>query len=253
MPNNFNCFLEADWPAPPNVRAFSTLRSGGVSEGPYASLNLGMKGGDDLAKVFQNREILKIKASLPESPLWLTQVHGNNAVVLGAESLPLGPGPGPEADAALSFTANRVCAVLTADCLPILLCDAKGTRVAAIHAGWKGIREGVIESTVAKLDCSPASLLAWFGPAIGPTAYEVREDMREEFKLPEDKQAFETIGPGHYKANIYQLAENRLKKLGVKNIYGGGFCTFNETDRFFSYRRSKQTGHMGSLIWLTQA
>ncbi|MDD5242036.1 MAG: peptidoglycan editing factor PgeF [Sulfuricella sp.] len=235
------------WPAPVNVRALQTTRTGGVSEGAYASLNLGDHVGDDAVMVTRNRAILR--AALPAEPLWLKQVHGN--IVADADRA-VGIA---EADAAVARKPDTVCAVMTADCLPLLLCDESGTVVGAAHAGWRGLAGGVIEAAVAAMGVAPASLMAWLGPAIGPQAFEVGEEVRQAF-LAHDPEAHKAFVPRthltehKWLADIYLLARQRLGLLGVTKVYGGSLCTFNDAEKFFSYRRDGATGRMASLIWL---
>lgn len=243
-------WIEPDWPAPPAVRAVCTTRAGGVSRRPYASLNLGDHVGDDPAAVAHNRRLLRERLELPAEPRWLRQVHG--CAVAGVES----PEPECEADAAVAFGPGAVCAVLTADCLPVLLCDRSGTRVAAVHAGWRGLAEGVIEAALTRLDTPPERLLAWLGPAIGPDAFEVGGEVRERFLAtggPRAADAFRPAPGSKWLADLYRLARLRLAAAGVTAVFGGGLCTFSEPARFFSYRRDGVTGRMASLIWLTQA
>jgi YfiH family protein len=232
------------WPAPAGVRAYTTTRAGGVSAGAYAALNLAAHVGDDPAAVEENRR--RLRTHLPAEPLWLTQVHGN--AVARAEDA----AEGVEADAAFTRRAGRVCAVLTADCLPVLLCNDVGTVVAAAHAGWRGLAGGVIEAAVRATNEPPARLLAWLGPAIGPQAFEVGAEVRAAFLAhsPGAAAAFAAKENGKWLADLYRLATQRLNALGVERVFGGGFCTFNETERFYSYRREKATGRMASLIWL---
>ena len=243
MLNNCNWIIP-NWPAPANVRALTTTREQGASDTPFHYFNLALHVADDPNTVLKNRENLKRAASLPSDPFWLTQVHGTTVVNV-ADWHP--PYPSIEADASVAFAPNQVCAVLTADCLPILLCNQSGTCVSAVHAGWRGIAAGVIEQAVLKLPTNPESLLAWLGPAIGPTAFEVKEDVLAVFP---DSQAFSPAGKGSWFANIYQLAIERLYQLGVSKIFGGGFCTYSDSMRFYSFRRSKITGRMASLIWI---
>ncbi len=233
-----------DWPAPPIVRALVTTRSGGVSVGPYASLNLGDHVGDDPRAVAENRRLLR--RHLPAEPRWLAQVHGTR--VVRAESV-----CGPEqADAAHTSVPHTVCAVMTADCLPLLLCDADGSEVAIAHAGWRGLAEGVVERTVAAMARRPQRLLAYLGPAIGPSAFEVGDDVRAAFlaRGAAAAAAFRPHGAGKWLADIYELARQRLRDAGVERVFGGGYCTVADQGRFFSYRRDKVTGRMASLIWL---
>jgi len=243
-----------DWPAPANVRALQTTRDGGVSVGAYATLNLGDHVGDDPVAVARNRALLR--ATLPADPVWLKQVHGN--IVVDADHT-VGV---PDADAALSRQPGKVCAVMTADCLPLLLCDEAGTVVAAAHAGWRGLAGGVVEATVKAMDVAPDRLLIWLGPAIGPQAFEVGEEVRQAFMAhdPEAAKAFVSSpvlstqhsvpGATKWLADIYLLARQHLALLGVGRVYGGGLCTYTDAERFYSYRRDQATGRMASLIWL---
>lgn len=242
-------FITPTWPAALQVKALTTLRFGGVSTTPFDSFNLGDHVGDDPAAVLENRSILKSSAKLPEDPCWIKQVHGTTVINLNDYPTLANM---PEADASISFKPNQVAVVLTADCLPILLCDQKGSRVAAIHAGWRGLALGIIQATVERLDCDPKDLMAWLGPAIGPKAFEVGQDVKEAFALEGDNQAFQEQGVGakKWKADLYTLAHIRLKHLGITQVYGGGFCTFTESERFYSFRRSNPTGRQASLIWL---
>lgn len=237
-------FILPDWPAPDRVRALQSTRWGGVSLGAYASLNLGDHVGDDPAAVAINRA--RMAALMPAEPLWLQQVHG--VAVAAAESAR----SGDPADAAVACVPNRVCAVMTADCLPVLLCDRAGTVVAAAHAGWRGLCAGVLEATVAAMRRPGEELLAWLGPAIGPGAFEVGEEVRSAFVAadPAADQAFAARDGGKWLADIWMLARQRLAALGVNEVHGGGMCTVNEPERFFSYRRDGITGRMATCIWL---
>lgn len=231
-----------DWPAPARVKSLMTTRVGGVSQPPWASLNLGDHVADDPDHVAANRAHLR--QQLPAEPGWLRQVHSARVVELGRET-------NPEADAAFTREPGQVCAVLTADCLPVLFCDRSGSVVAAAHAGWRGLAGGVLESTVAAMRVAPGDILAWMGPAIGPHAFEVGDDVRKIFMVshPETAAAFAPHAPGKWLADIYQLARIRLGHIGVQAVYGGGRCTFTESDSFYSYRRDGVTGRMASLIW----
>lgn len=243
--------LQPDWPAPANVYAWSTSRAQGVSEIPYDGLNLALHVGDQPAAVEQNRQHLAQVLALPGSPLWLNQVHGRR-VVNAAEWAHIGePGSQPEADAAYSLQAGVVCVVMTADCLPLLVCNRRGDRVAAVHAGWRGLAAGVIERALAALQEPAAELMVWLGPAIGPGAFEVGEEVRQTFvaENAETASAFQQNRPGHYLADIYALARRRLQAFGIEAIYGGGYCTFDDADHFYSYRRDATTGRQASLIW----
>lgn len=236
------------WPAPANVRAIQTTRAGGVSVAPYDTLNLGMHVEDNPLNVARNRQLLN--ACVPTEPVWLNQVHGVSVVDAGATACV------PDADAAFSTSRGAVCAVMTADCLPLLFCNREGTVVAATHAGWRGLCEGVIEATIEAMQVLPGSLMAWLGPAIGPQAFEVGEDVRQEFisQQNEAKDAFAATGVDKCLADIYRLAQLRLERMGVTEIYGGGidqdFCTYTDKNRFFSFRRDGKTGRMATLIWL---
>lgn len=242
-------FIFPDWPAPEGVRAAVTTRSGGVSVGPFTSLNLGIHVGDDAAAVAENRRRVRAQLSLVAEPAWLNQVHGTNVVEARAYDEP------PTADASISRTPGSVCAVLTADCLPVIFCDERGTRVAAAHAGWRGLVGGVLESTVKALEADPASLLAWLGPAIEQDAFEVGDDVRAQFvaRDPENARAFAPNDRGRWQADLYALARNELTRLGVSRIHGGGLSCYADADRFFSYRRDGKTGRMATLVWLARS
>jgi len=238
-------WIVPDWPAVARVRAFTTTRTGGVSQGCYASMNLADHVGDDPLAVAQNRQRLQQQLELPAEPMWLQQVHGTTPVN-AIES-----GPAPIADASWGQQAGVVCAVLTADCLPLLLCDQRGESIAAVHAGWRGLAAGVIEQTVAAMPARADELLAWLGPAIGPQAYLVGDEVRDTFISHQDQAslAFQRTTDG-WKADLYLLARQRLTECGVTAVYGGDRCTLSEPEEFFSYRRDGQTGRMASLIWL---
>ncbi|MDT3735514.1 MAG: peptidoglycan editing factor PgeF [Denitratisoma sp.] len=237
-------WIAPDWPAPAQVRALVTTRAGGASEGPYASMNLAAHVGDNAAAVAENRR--RLRAHVPAEPLWLSQVHGVS-VVRAEDAV-----EGAEADAAFARRAGRVCAVLTADCLPVLLCDDAGTVVCAAHAGWRGLAGGVLEAAVHAMDVPPARLMAWLGPAIGPRAFEVGAEVREAFlaHAPGATTAFTPKANGKWLADLYRLAELRLNALGLSRVFGGGYCTYSEAERFYSFRREKATGRMASLIWM---
>lgn len=236
--------LYPDWPAPPNVRALVTTRQGGVSTAPYTSLNLGDHVGDDPAAVAQNRTLLH--HHLPAEPLWLRQVHGRGvAAADSATGI-------PEADAAVARQPRKICAVLTADCLPVLFCDDKGAVVAAAHAGWRGLAGGVLEAAIDAMGAPPQRLLVWLGPAIGPQAFEVGGEVRDIFTAfdPAAALAFQPRGNGKWLADIFLLARQRLQKAGLTQIHGGGLCTVSDPEHFFSYRRDGVTGRIASLVWL---
>jgi len=234
------------WPLPEGVAACSTTRVGGVSLSPWDALNLGAHCGDDLMHVEENRRRVYEAANFPSKPVWLEQVHGKTVLKLTGE-----PYASKRADASYSNTAGTVCAVMTADCLPVLFCNKSATEVAAAHAGWRGLCEGVLEETVACFQDEPQNIMAWLGPAIGPQAFEVGPEVREAF-MEKDAQAERAFRPlaDKYLADIYQLARQRLANVGVKHIYGGDRCTYTEKRDFFSYRRDRTTGRMASFIWL---
>jgi hypothetical protein len=238
-------FLIPDWPAPARVRALQTLRTNGCSQAPWDSFNLGDHVGDDPADVAANRAALR--DCLPGEPLWLKQVHGIAAV--NAKNCP----KSKEADAAFSREAGDVCVVMTADCLPVLFCDRAGTVVGAAHAGWRGLVGGVLEATINKMAVPAGELLVWLGPAIGPSAFEVGDEVRAAFVADDSGAglAFTPNGPGKWLADIYELARRRLRRVGVEAIYGGDLCTVSDPERFFSYRRDGVTGRQATLIWLT--
>lgn len=238
--------IKPNWPAPVRVKAYSTTRNGGVSQAPFNSFNLAYACGDDHEAVRRNRELLAKEIKLPQEPLWLHQVH--QTTVVAADEQP----SGVIADGAYTSQPQIVCTVLTADCLPVLICDRAATCVAAVHAGWKGLAAGVIESALAKLSVAPQELLVWFGPAIGPTVYEVGEEVLAAFIAHDQQalQAFEKNNNGRWLMNLYGLATLRLQQCGVTQIFGGDFCTYTDKEHFFSYRRDQQTGRMASLIWI---
>jgi polyphenol oxidase len=235
-----------EWPAPPNVRAATTLRSGGVSQGSFASLNLGAHVGDDPEAVATNRRRIRQALALPAEPLWLNQVHGTTVVGATPSATP------PTADASISDIPGEVSAVLTADCLPVLICDRAGTRVAAAHAGWRGLAAGVLRTTVEALSIPGFRLMAWLGPAIEQEAFEVGPEVRDKFMRLDraHAQSFVENDGGRWQADLYGLARLELERVGITAVYGGGFRCYAEAERFFSYRRENKTGRMASLIWL---
>jgi YfiH family protein len=241
-------WITPDWPAPPQVKAAATLRTGGVSEGAFASLNLGPHVGDVPAAVAQNRRLLQAALQLPAQPTWLNQVHGIEVV----DAANVVTSAAPTADASFATSAGAVCVVMTADCLPVLFCDRQGTRVAAAHAGWRGLAGGVLGATIKALGVPPSQLLAWLGPAIEQDAFEVGEEVHEQFlKLAADNAAaFRANARARWQADLYQLARNELARLGVTSVHGGGFQCYGDSERFFSYRRENRTGRMASLVWL---
>lgn len=240
-------WIRADWPAPGRVRVLATLRTGGVSVAPYDSFNLAQHVGDDPARVAANRASLRERGGLPDEPLWLNQVHGCAVVIHdGPQASP------PTADAAVAFEPGRVCAVMTADCLPVVLADRAGRRVGVAHAGWRGLAGGVVEATVQALGVPAADLVAWLGPAIGQAAFEVGPEVRAAFvqRLPATEAAFLPGAPGKFQADLYALARAVLAQAGVADVHGGGWCTATDRERFFSFRRDGRTGRMATLAWL---
>lgn len=241
-------YIPAIWPAPKNVRAYTTKRTGGISSAPYDSFNFSLLTGDNEKNVLANRKKLQQELQLPQEPFWLKQEHTSIAICIEENTQP----KPVVADASFTRAIGPICVVMTADCVPILVCDEKGSIVAAIHAGWKGIAAGIIAATLKAMNTEPTQLLAWLGPAIGPNAFKVNQDVYEIFckKTPECVNAFNKKG-GALFANIYELATIHLKKAGVTKIYGGDYCTFTQKELFFSYRRDgEKSGRMASMIWL---
>jgi len=236
-------WLAPDWPAPANIHAATTLRTGGVSQGRYASLNPATHVGDDSDLVQQNRRIIREMLDLPAEPIWLDQIHSNRAVK-AVKTVSI-----QQADASYTDEAGVVCAVMTADCLPLLACSKDGAQVAAIHAGWRGLLAGVIGNTVAAMQ--QWNLLVWLGPAIGPDCFEVGAEVRDAFldKSSAFNSAFKKQNNDKWLADIYQMARIELSGLGIDKVYGGTYCTVTEHERFYSYRRDTQTGRMATLIW----
>jgi hypothetical protein len=268
-----------DWPAPAAVRACTTTRRGGVSEGPYADFNLASHVGDNAGHVIANRAKLRARLGLTVEPVWLTQVHGTRVVdagqvgSMGSDSIELGlhaasglhtgsiesdpierlpTGTAPEADGSVAFGPGVACAVLTADCLPVIFCTVDGTRVGAAHAGWRGLAAGILEATAAALNRPPHEVMAWIGPGIGADAYEVGPDVREAFVRADaaSEAAFVPGQPGRWWADMYRLARLRLAAAGVTTVYGGGLCTYADAERFYSFRRDRTTGRMATLVWI---
>ena len=235
-----------DWPAPAHVRALITTRDGGTSTDAYASFNLGTRTDDDPAAIINNRA--QLQQMLPQPPRWLAQVHGNT--VVDADTLT----EIPQADASVACRPGTVCAILVADCLPILFTDRAGTCIGTAHAGWRGLADGVIANTVARMPAKPDDLLAYIGPGIGPAAFEVGDDVLHAFCLqaPERKTAFAPLRPGKWLCDLPALARDALQRAGVTRVYGGKLCTYADPARFYSYRRDKITGRMAALLWLDQ-
>jgi len=241
--------LRPHWPASARVRAAVTLRGGGVSAAPFDSLNLGAGTGDDAGAVAENRARVRAALGLRSEPAWLKQVHGSAVIALGPE--PCEPHE-PTADAAVTSVPGRVCVVQVADCLPVLLAARDGSEVGAAHAGWRGLAAGVLEATVRALKAEPAQLHAWLGPAIGPGHFEVGEEVRAAFVAGDAlaARAFVPNARGRWQCDLCALARARLERLGVRSVHGGGWCTFADATRFFSYRRDGRCGRMAALIWL---
>lgn len=237
-----------EWPTPKSVTACTTTRRGGVSLGPYAALNLSSQVGDLLEDVVENRRRLRLELDIPGEPIWIRQVHGTKVIKSGEWG-----GLDCQADAVYSKIPGEPCMVMTADCLPLLLCSRSGREVAAVHAGWRGLDAGVIEAALSHFEAPPGELLVWLGPAIGPQAFVVDGKVRQRFcsYLPLAVEAFTPTDGGLYLADIYLLARQRLHKLGVRSIYGGNRCTYSEPEEFFSYRRENCTGRMASIIWFS--
>lgn len=247
MRNAF-AFISPHWPAPRNVKALVTSRERGGNQNPYSFFNMAAHVGDNLHAVERAREDLQHFVGEQHPLLWLNQTH--STIVADQYQ------PEMEADASVAFGPEYACVVMTADCLPVLFCTEEGDRVAAAHAGWRGLADGVLESTLASLDTDPTKVMAWLGPAISSKHFEVGAEVREQF-MAKDAHAFQCFEPSpfrlqHYMADLYQLARLRLNAYGVEQIYGGGFCTYAERRRFYSYRRDGITGRMASIIWLTQ-
>ena len=249
-------WLDADWPAPPGVRALTTLRHGlGVSQPPFDAFNFGSRCGDDADAVAENRRQLASALQLPSAPRWLKQVHG----------IAVARQPGfdePEADAAVSDVPGTVLAILTADCLPVVFAARDGSEVAAAHAGWRGLAGGVLEATAAAMHAPADQLVAWLGPAAGPQAYEVGDEVRNAFVSTDAAAAaaFVATRPGHWRVDLYALARRRLHAAGIQmsDIHGGGLCTISEPARFFSHRRATRdgngrTGRIATLVWCADA
>lgn len=236
-------FIIPDWPAPANVKALQTTRAGGISTGSYASLNLGDHVKDNPLHVAHNRQLLS--PFLPTEPVWLQQVHGIRVIDASTSSCL------ETADASFSTRKEVVCVTMTADCLPVLLCDEAGTVVAAIHAGWRSLCDGVIEAAVEVMPGEASHLMAWLGPAIGPEAFEVGGEVRQQF-IVQDAQAEAAFRPHGNKwlGDLYTIARRRLQSSGITRIYGGGRCTYSEPESFFSFRRDGDTGRMATFIWL---
>ncbi|MGX2974712.1 peptidoglycan editing factor PgeF [Ursidibacter arcticus] len=239
--------IKPTWSVPNHIHAFTTVREGGVSLPPFTSFNLGDHVGDDPLLVKQNRQILTEQGGLPHFPIFLTQTHSTKVLRIPTESNDL------NADAVYTNQPNQVCLVMTADCLPVIFCSQDGKEIAAAHAGWRGLCDGILEATVKEFACKPSQITAWLGPAIGPTAFQVGQEVIDQFCAvdPKAKDAFiaDEQTSGKFFGNLYQIAIQRLNKLGITQIFGGDFCTYCDEKQFFSYRRDQQTGRMATLIW----
>ncbi|TKS54769.1 peptidoglycan editing factor PgeF [Luteimonas yindakuii] len=268
-----DAWLAADWPVPPGVTAFTTLRHGaGASQAPFDSFNLGLNSGDDPAMVQRNRDALVALAGAPATPRWLRQVHGSRVLRFDGSRVDRSPVPGekwraddgsaaddivasdqPEADASVTATPGVVLAILTADCLPVVFAAKDGGEIGAAHAGWRGLAGGVLEATVAAMATPPAQLLAWLGPAAGPDAYEVGGEVHDAFVAggTQVATAFVATRPGHWRVDLYALARQRLLATGIAagDIHGGRLCTISDAARFYSHRRDQRTGRMATLVW----
>lgn len=240
-------FITPDWQAPAHIKALCTTRRGGISEDAYNGLNLADHVGDHPEHVMQNRALLCLSLRLPQQPLWLQQTHSITAIDLDHTDLRQG-------DAAFTSTAATVAVVLTADCLPVLFCNSDGSEVAAAHAGWRGLLNGILEQTVQNMRSNPSDLMVWLGPAIGPHHFEVGEEVRSTFvKQSEDTSVcFKATREGHFLADLYAIARLRLNRLGISLISGGEFCTYSDLESFYSYRRDGATGRQASLIYINK-
>lgn len=251
-------WMEADWPAPPGVCAFTTTRHGaGGSQPPFDTFNLGNRtaaDGDDPAQVQRNRDELQRLAGLPSAPHWLRQVHGTGAMRFDAPPVAQGIEAEPVADAAVTSVPGVVLAILTADCLPVVFAARDGGEVAAAHAGWRGLADGMLENTLAAMHTPAGSVIAWLGPAAGPDHYEIGADVREAFLAhsPTAGAAFTATRPGHWRVDLYALARQRLLAAGMRpaDIHGGNLCTIADPARWFSHRRDRRSGRIATLVWM---
>jgi len=244
---NLPC-LAADWPAPPGVHAFTTMRHGaGISPSPFDHFNLGGRE-DCAANIAHNRAELLEHFNLPSAPRWLNQVHGVHVHRFDAST-----SAAPEADAAVTAVPDIVLAVLTADCLPVVFAASDGGEIAVAHAGWRGLAAGILERTVKAMRTPAGDVMAWFGPAAGPEQYEIGQEVFDVFNAynRQATKAFSATRPGHWRVNLYTLAQQRLQAVGLnsKHIYGGGLCTISDPQRFYSHRRDARTGRMATLVW----
>lgn len=247
MSNQVIEFIRPTWPAPQNVSAVATMRSGGVSAAPFDGLNLAGHVGDEPASVEANRKLLREQLNLPSTPCWLNQTHSNRATILrGNADYDI------DSDSAITRKKGRIAVVMTADCLPILLCNEEGSEVAAIHAGWRGLADGIVSNTLAKMASATDQLMAWIGPAISQQRFEVGEDVFQLF-IDSNKNAddfFHANRPQRWLCNLTGLAQQQLSELGVKQVYQSGLCSYSDASKFYSYRRDNVTGRMACLIWI---
>jgi polyphenol oxidase len=241
-------WIVPSWPVRNHVHSLATTRTGGVSVGRYATLNLGTATGDDPAAIAENGR--RVEAYIPSAPVWLRQVHGPDVVTLDAAAIDSARTSAPTADAAVTRERNVVLGVLIADCLPVLFAGRTANVIAVAHAGWRGLAGGVLENTVATMDVDPADIIVWLGPAIGMNAFEVGEDVVDAFAGTDVGEVFAPKGRGKWNADLYAIARARLERTGVRSVHGGGYCTFKDSARFFSYRRERETGRMAALIWI---
>ena len=239
-------FIYPEWPVPKNVKCVATTRASGFSKNNYQSLNLGGHVKDSEEFVEKNRVLLRKELKLPSDPVWLNQIHGTDVIELNSTVA-----ANNTADASYTSGSSIVCTILTADCLPVVFCDQKGEYIAATHAGWRGLVNGVLENTLKMLPVDNDELMCWFGPAIGPENFEVGSEVVQQFigKDVLHENAFNAKANDNYFADIYQLARNILEQHGVHRIYGGSHCTYRESEKFYSYRRDGETGRMATLIW----
>ena len=237
--------IKPSWVAPPSVCAYTTTRVGGVSQVPFDSLNLALHVGDDPVHVARNRELLQQVLNLPAEPCWISQTHGTHAVTLELDN-------SRDADAAITRLPGIVAVVMTADCLPILVCNRDGSEVAAVHAGWRGLQAGVIQGTLARMKSSSEQLQAWIGPGISQDNFEVGAEVRTAFidSMQDAESFFKENRKGHWLCDLAGLAERVLKRQGVVDVYRDLGCSYRDADNFYSYRRNTTTGRMASLIWI---
>ncbi len=240
--------IRADWEAPRSMVALTTTRAGGVSAAPFDSLNLGAHVDDDPDAVARNRELVQSELALPAAPVWLNQVHGSRVAEVGLDNA----GSIPEADAAVTRQRGCVLAIMTADCLPVVLCSPEYDVIAAVHGGWRSLASDIVQNTLLAMDCPPDSVHAWMGPAIGPECFEVGDDVWDRFVSQDWQMAgcFKANERQRFMADIYAIARLSLTSLGVTRISGGGLCTYTDSERFYSYRRTPTTGRMATIAWM---